>query len=263
MQRVIAEIGGRLQELDLPGPAEQIWSGVQWGRFEVPLTPAFWVSQAWMSGSGSEMDHRLGASLTEEIVFCLLGGHGTPAEVGVAASKRVCAALSARGSSAAFPQHELEMLLREPLLVRGRAVRYRFAAQRARYLAAALVQVAELNDAALDDVELRGALCALPGIGPKTASWIVRNRRCSDKVAILDIHIVRACVAMGVFPRDSNPATRYYDLERRFLQFCEATWSRASVMDAVMWTTMRRLSRALLRQLLGSFEGSVGAGGLH
>src|SRR3546814_6148465 len=93
------------------------------------------------------------------------------------------------------------------------------------------------------------ALPILPGIGPKTASWIVRNRRASDHVAILDVHIVRACSAIGVFPEGAQPARRYADLEQRFLAFCEATQSRASAMDAVMWSTMRSLSRGLLQQL--------------
>jgi thermostable 8-oxoguanine DNA glycosylase len=249
VQRVIADIDGRFQYLELPDPVAQIWPGLSWGRFEEPLTPAFWASQAWMATPKRDTDYRLGASLVEEVVFCLLGGHGTPAEVGLAASRRVSAALSCR-SSATIPQFDLEILLREPLIVRGRPVRYRFAAQRARYLSATLSRLTELNEEELDDIGLRDALCAFPGIGPKTASWIVRNRRASDRVAILDIHIVRACAIMGVLAEHGDRARRYYDLERRFLRFCAATGSRASAMDAIMWATMRRLSRAFLQQFV-------------
>ena len=249
MQRVIAEIGGQFEELELPDPAVAVWPGLSWGRFEEPLTPAFWVSQAWMSAPKRDSDYRLGASLAEEVVFCLLGGYGAPAEVGLAASRRVCAALSCQTSTTIL-QSEIESLLREPLIVRGRPVRYRFAAQRARYLAGAISGLSEVNEETLDDIELRDVLCTFSGIGPKTASWIVRNRRGSDRVAILDVHIVRACAIMGVFPKDGNPARRYYDFERHFLQFCEATQSRASAMDAVMWATMRRLSRAFLQQFV-------------
>lgn len=43
-QRVIASINGRFQELELPEALAVVWPGLSWGRFEEPLTPAFWVS---------------------------------------------------------------------------------------------------------------------------------------------------------------------------------------------------------------------------
>lgn len=249
MQRVIATIDGRYQELELPDALTVVLPGLMWGRFEEPLTPAFWVSQAWMSQPTRDSDYRLGENLREEVIFCILGGHGAPAEVGLAASRRVCAALSSSRAET-ISRTQLELMLREPLIVRGRPIRYRFAAQRARYLASALSRLPDLNEDSLDDIEFRDALCALAGIGPKTASWIVRNRRASDRIAILDVHIVRACVITGIFPKNTHPARRYRDLELRFLQFCEATRSRASAMDAIMWWTMRRLSRVFLQQLI-------------
>lgn len=249
VQQVIAEVGGCFQSLSLPDATAPVWPGLSWGRFDEPLTPAFWASQAWMAKPSRDEDYRLGRTLREEVIYCLLGGHGAPAEVGLAASDRVCRALRSTGNPKPS-RAELERLLREPLSVRGRSVRYRFAAQRAHYLAGALDRIAEIERDQLGDVALRDTLCSLPGIGPKTASWIVRNRRASDHVAILDVHIVRACSAIGVFPEGADPARRYADLERRFLAFCEATQSRASAMDAVMWSTMRSLSRVLLQQLV-------------
>ena len=53
-------------------------------------------------------------------------------------------------------------------------------------------------------VMLRDALTAIPGVGLKTASWAVRNHRASDSVAVLDVHIVRACEHLGVFPARSD-----------------------------------------------------------
>jgi endonuclease III len=41
---------------------------------------------------------------------------------------------------------------------------------------------------------------SLPGIGPKTASWIARNWLDADDVAILDIHIMRVGQVIGLFP---------------------------------------------------------------
>ncbi|MBD3833029.1 MAG: endonuclease III domain-containing protein [Brevundimonas sp.] len=248
MQRIIGGSDGNYRFLDLPGADEWVVPGVRWGAFEHALTPAFWVSQAWLEGAPEE-GFRLCNTLTEEVVTCLLGGHGAPAEVGLAASQRVIDALGADPEG----RHDLawaEGLLKEPLTVNGRQIRYRFASQRAKYLAGTLAGLSDIEEDNLDDLGLRDALCGLPGIGPKTASWIVRNRRGSDEVAILDVHIVRACVHMGVFPEKADPARHYLDLERRFLDFCIGANARASLVDAVMWGTMRQLDRSLMKLLI-------------
>ncbi|MBB4041653.1 thermostable 8-oxoguanine DNA glycosylase [Microvirga flocculans] len=249
MQQVIAKIAGTYAALDLPDPDAWLMPGIRWGSFEHALTPAFWVSQAWMSDEAQAPSFRLGKTLVEEVVVCLLGGHGMPAEVGLAASDRICKALADTADNL-LSDEECERLLLEPFLVGGRPVRYRFARQRARYLAGTLRGLKAIDEAGLSDVAFRDALCTLPGIGPKTASWIVRNRRASDAVAILDVHIIRACQIMGVFPESACPARHYLGLEKRFLDFCLAAGARASVVDAVMWGTMRRVSKRLLNQLI-------------
>ena len=249
MQQVIASFGSEYRFLDMPAPEEWVMPGVRWGYYEHPLTPAFWVSQAWMADDLRRDGFQLGRTLAEEVAACLLGGHGIPAEVGLAAYARVRDELHARATSV-LPATVLENLLLSPLTVGGRQIHYRFARQRARYLAGALEKLQRLEEISLNDIALRDALCTLPGIGPKTASWIVRNRRSSDAVAILDVHIVRACTYMGVFSQYSDPARRYRDMEGSFLTFCARTNTRASVLDAVMWGTMRTISARLMRILL-------------
>lgn len=255
MQRVIGGSDGQYRFLELPDAEEMLMPGVRWGSFQHALSPAFWISQAWL-GDRPNINFELTSTLPEEVTTCLLGGHGAPAEVGLAASARIVAALRESGGHV-LERDALHALLLEPLDVRGRKVRYRFASQRATYLAGALNGLRDIVESELSDVELRDALCALPGIGPKTASWIVRNRRASDEVAILDVHIVRACEHMGVFPIGADPSRRYYALERQFLDFCACGDVRPSVVDAVMWATMRKLSRAMLKLLVdpqGAFE---------
>jgi thermostable 8-oxoguanine DNA glycosylase len=249
MQRVVGKFGERFDFLDLPAPETFLLEGLRWGVFDHPLTPAFWVAQAWMAGKPPQNSFQLGRSLAEEVVFCVLGGYGIPAEVGFAAAQRVCNALP-QLSSAAGRQSQIQNLLTLPLQIASRRIKYRFAAQRAGYLARALEMLSNIDERALSDVELRDALLLLPGIGPKTASWIVRNRRSSNEVAILDVHIVRACGIAGIFPHAADPARRYLELERKFLTFCRATGSAASSMDAVMWSTMRALSRKFIQQLV-------------
>jgi thermostable 8-oxoguanine DNA glycosylase len=249
VQRVIAEIGGGYRFLDLPEPAEFLMPGIRWGSFEHPLTPAFWVSQAWMEGEPTSTSFQLGKTLVEEVVLCLLGGHGAPAEVGLAAFARVREEL-AQDDDALLSRERCETLLLEPLMINGRRIHYRFARQRAKYLAASLRFLKLIDEEALGDIDFRDSLCRLPGIGPKTASWIVRNRRASDKVAILDVHIVRACRIMRVFPERSDPSRNYRELEARFLEFCHNARARASVMDSTMWGTMRKMSKRLLNRLV-------------
>lgn len=251
MQQVIAKIAGKYAFLELPHEDEWLMAGVRWGRFEHALTPAFWISQSWMMGKVPSTSFQLGKSLVEEVVVCLLGGHGMPAEVGLAASERVCVAIR-ETPDGILPYDVCERLLLEPLRIGGRSVRYRFARQRAKYLVGSLQGLRQIAESELADLELRDALRCLPGIGPKTASWIVRNRRGSDAVAILDVHIVRACQIMEVFPHRADPARHYSRLEQTFLNFCARGNARPSVLDAVMWATMRTLSRPLLTRLIDS-----------
>jgi thermostable 8-oxoguanine DNA glycosylase len=250
MQQVISRANNELRFLDLPDPEFELMPAVAWGRHEEALTPAFWVATAWQWDFPAQPQFQLGRTLAEEVAVCILGGYGLPAEVGLAAFDRVAARLRADSQIALPDEAELLEMLSVPLNIRGRRIRYRFAKQRSRYLARALERVNLIDEDTLNDIGLRTALCDLPGIGPKTASWIVRNRRASDEVAILDVHIVRACQIMGVFPERSDPARSYARLESLFLEFCRGVGVRASVMDAVMWATMRNLSKKLLRFLL-------------
>lgn len=249
MQRIVGAFDGHFDFLDLPDPEAPLLGDLRWGAFEHPLTPAFWVAQAWLAGKPSEDGFQLGRSLEEEVVYCILGGYGIPAEVGLAAAERVCSELP-HLSDAADRLSLLQDLLTHPLQIAGRSVKYRFAAQRAEYLARALSMLSAVEERELSDIAFRKALLELPGVGPKTASWIVRNRRASNEVAILDVHIVRACRIMGIFPRTSDPTRRYFELEERFLEFCRVTGSAASSMDAVMWSTMRALSQKFMQQLV-------------
>lgn len=57
-------------------------------------------------------------------------------------------------------------------------------------------------------------------IGPKTASWIVRNYRKSDCVAIIDIHIHRAGLLAGFLILKTIYKKITLKWKRSFLNFC-------------------------------------------
>lgn len=237
--------------LALPTPRAHVVPGIPWGSFDHLFTPAFWASQVWFAQDQlSPGVHRIGRTLREEVAACLLGGYGIPAEVGVAAYRRIRSeGLLARGASA----EGILAALSRPLEVRGRQVCYRFARRKASLLAQSLARLdAEQPPESYVDRQYRDWLTTLPGIGLKTASWITRNRRDSDEIAILDIHVFRACRIVGLFPTGTSVERHYIDLERLFLEFARALRVRASALDAVIWSFMRnahRLALASVRRL--------------
>jgi thermostable 8-oxoguanine DNA glycosylase len=142
-------------------------------------------------------------------------------------------------------QELLEEALGEPFNIRGRERRYRFPKQKACYLSRCLARLDGFAPEEWSDITLRESLADFPGIGPKTASWIVRNYRDSDAVAILDVHIIRAGRMIGIFGSFADPQRNYYALEQRFLALAKALNVRASLLDALIWDQMRRMSHAL------------------
>src|SRR3954463_6907536 len=90
MQVMHAIISGAPRQRLLPEATDQVLPGVVWGAFDELLTPAFWLGQAWQHEAlGTFSDLRLGRSLVEELAACLLGGFGMPAELGLAAYRRL------------------------------------------------------------------------------------------------------------------------------------------------------------------------------
>jgi thermostable 8-oxoguanine DNA glycosylase len=221
-----------------PPPDRQVLAGVRWGRHDCLFTPAYWAAQAWYHAPELEAAPiRLGRTLAEEVVACLLGGHGAPAETGLAAFDAVRRAGLLDGGSVSAKQ--VEAVLTQPLLIRGRSVRYRFARMRSAYVAGALAALSRGEVAQTSHRDFRDGLTRIRGIGPKSASWITRNWLYSDQVAVLDVHVFRAGLIMGLFTRRLRIERDYAALERRFLDLAAAIQVRASRLDALIWRQMR------------------------
>jgi hypothetical protein len=237
-------------QIEIPSAETPLMKGIQWGAVDAFPSPAYWQYQVVARRlAGRPPSYKLGRTLTEEVGACLLGGHGIPAAVGIAAYEK----LRKLGAFAGTPPSagQIETWLREPLQVGTRWVRFRFAAQRARYLAAALPLVRSAP-VFVQGRSLRDCLLKLPGIGPKTASWVARNWLDADDVAILDIHITRVCRAIGLFPRGLTVERHYFQLEEQFLQFSAALNVRPSELDAVIWYEMAsstKMARFVMEQL--------------
>lgn len=223
--------------MELPGPDDEVMPGVLWGSVDAFPTPAYFAFQVVARRLlGRPPSYSLGRTLLEEVGACLLGGHGISGEVGIAAYEH----LRGKGAFAAdgtHSQEQLERWLREPITVGKRRVHYRFAAQKARYLSQALPMMRNVPETSVGR-ELRDWLLCLPGVGLKTASWVVRNWLHADDVAILDIHIMRVGQLAGVFPRRLTVERHYHELERLFLQFSAALDIRPAELDAVIWSEL-------------------------
>jgi len=246
-QTVIALRGSRVERLHLPSADTEIVFGVRWGRFEDFFTPAFWKSRSWIDGESSQLENYLiGRDLREEIAACLLGGFGMPAEIGLAAFHRLRDDCLLNGHSS---QVQIEYALMQPLVVNGRTVRYRYPHTKARFLSVAMKRLNTETPPLHSSLELRDWLMTFSGIGPKTASWITRNFLHSDDVAILDIHIIRAGLLMGLFPPDHSITKDYFQMEQRLVAFSRSINVKLSKFDSMIWCYMRCLNALAIEAL--------------
>jgi thermostable 8-oxoguanine DNA glycosylase len=210
--------------------AGQRWS-TRWGRYDAFGSPAYWVDQT-VRGTYEPAPQSQRADLLGEIVFCLLGGFGVSAESAGAAHQVVMNAIAEGHTSAAA----LTEALRAPLPPRGR--RYRFPRQRADRIAIAISHF-QAAPPPPEPLCLRSWLLDLPGVGPKTAAWVVRNHTGSDDVAIIDIWLVRALTRAGVFLDSWRVDRDYGRYEDAFLSYADQGKVRASALDLCIWSQAR------------------------
>src|SRR5687768_5170509 len=114
MQESLALIRGELRRLLLPDPESTLMPGLPWRRHDEIFTPAYWAAQTWMYAEEAPDHYRLGRTLEEEVLACLLGGHGIPAEVGLAAFERIRGIIHASPESL-LEDAAIEAVLAEPL----------------------------------------------------------------------------------------------------------------------------------------------------
>lgn len=210
-----------------------------WGSPLVFGTAAYWLLQCHLYAWNREApSFALGANLFEETVACLLGGYGIPAEVGLAAFHEL-RKLGLTDMSQPPAEEDVLAVLRAPLSIGEKKVHYRFPRLKAKYIAAAGRHFQDTLPASPTSVELRDWLLEIPGIGLKTASWIVRNSTKANDVAIIDIHIRRAGVHAGFFRSSWEPGRDYAVMEKAFLSFATQAAVPAAALDTIMWLQMR------------------------
>lgn len=234
-------------ELELP-PSDARLShmpNIRWGKAGQMFSPSFWRFQHWVE---IEIEPkaapccRLGnGTLFEEVIACLLGGHGLPAETSLAYFRKM------KSTGFLCEQRSLEdvtQFLREPVLIGGSPRRYRFWKSKAKAIWSIMAQhrnqIEALECSNLSAPQTRNKLAELPGIGLKTASWICRNWMDCDEMAVLDIHILRALANLGCTVPPIHDPKRYLEVENQFLAFAKSLQLPARTLDLVMWAIGRQ-----------------------
>ena len=236
---------GKVLELHLPDPFNEVIPGVNWGFFDELFTPAYWAVQIWLDSESQRYSmYSIGETLEEEVAACLLGGFGIQAEVGLAAFELI----KEKGllSAGSLTEDDFIEVLCEPLNIGESQVHYRFPRRRAYYLSKSFEILSREKPPEGNDREFRNWLMTnLPGVGPKTASWITRNWLKSDQVAIIDIHIQRVGMHVGFFYKSDSVTKNYFDMELKFLDFAKGLGVRPSILDNLIWQQMREVGYAL------------------
>jgi thermostable 8-oxoguanine DNA glycosylase len=210
------------------------------------MWPAFQQAYEELVAPGALADE---PELRRELLFCLLGGHGITFEMS-------CSALLAVEELDIFDashdpdglQDQLVALLTErryhPLRVDGTMRRYRFPRRKAELIRQARTWVlaagslTEHFSARSCEHDRRTWLVGCPGVGPKSASWVLRNTGWASQLAILDVHILRAMTDAGVIAEVRLPVD-YEAVERCFLDWCERLGAAPGVFDLFLWEWQR------------------------
>ena len=222
----------------MPSADQELMPGVYWGTCAELFTPAYWKLQyTCHEHSFDETFYHIGENLIHEVCACLLGSYGVKSELGLLAFHRL------HDEGLLIPGvtiEDLEESLSIPFYSgTDQQVRYRFASQKARYLSEFLGRpdLNQIND--LEDLELREWLLSIKGVGLKTASWVTRNWLCSERVAILDIHIQRAGVLAGFVKPYQNVQRNYFEIEAAYLDFCRCLAVNPANLDSLIWLQLK------------------------
>ena len=188
--------------------------------------------------------------IENELLFCLMGGFGITYEHGRSAAEVIW---QLRPFSEEWQDHDLfEAVLDElmqaqfvPTKADGTLSRYRFPRRKASMIVKArnwLLLNSPLDQRLLlmvSSKERRSFLCDCPGVGLKTASWLLRNLGMGDELATIDIHVIRALSEAGRVPDNMRMPRDYELVEEAFLEWCYELNASPAAFDLFVWHWQR------------------------
>lgn len=186
--------------------------------------------------------------LRAQLLFCLIGGHGISYEHNLSVADRLWALGLFRSDECQLGKRLIEAQLRkaqfDPPRRDGQLRRYRFPKRKADLLYRAQLwlrdypSLAATLTAIKDERDRRDLLCDCPGIGPKSASWLLRNCGYAERLAVLDIHVLRAMQSCGRIDR-ADLARDYEFVEAAYLGWCREYDADPARFDLLVWDFSR------------------------
>ncbi len=184
--------------------------------------------------------------LRAELACCVLSSQ-VPYEMASAAASRL-RRRSLLHPNAPYYARALEDALLEPLYVNASWRRYRFPRSRAGQLASTFRRLAARQDGLsglirveADPEATRSLLMReVDGFGLKQASMFLRNIGLSFDLAILDRHVLRYALAVGLTGSPDRPLTydRYLELEERLRGYASRLRWPVGYLDWAVWIVM-------------------------
>ena len=185
-----------------------------------------------------------------ELLFCLMGGFGITYEHGRSATEVIG---QLRPFSEEWEDVDLLKAISDALMqpqfgpakADGTPRRYRFPFQKASTIVKArnwlhyngpiYQRLLELES----DRERRGFLDDCPGIGLKTASWLLRNLGMGEGLATIDVHVFRALAEAARIPSNAQMPRDYELVEEAFLEWCNELHASPAAFDLFIWHWQR------------------------
>lgn len=228
----------------------------QAGSVTIPTRSTFDLASAWATCAEvycrvamPESSAPTRAQFERELLFCLLGGFGISFELALSASTTLWELdpFAPRWDEAEILDricHELSQRQFEPRNTSGSLRRYRFPNRKAHLIMGARRWLAVTGPVHQTLIELEGEqerrrlLCNCPGIGPKSASWLLRNLGMASRLAILDVHLIRALQEAGRITTETLPRD-YEAVEAAFVAWCDQLGAPPAAFDLFVWEWQR------------------------
>ena len=213
------------------------------------LCPEIWDNMQ----SITEVEHSEEA-LWEELVCCVLSS-----QVKFELSQEVTQNLKRNGLLGLelldyLYEGRLGDLLRSPVMVDGRFIKYRFPNTKAKQIAAAReniygsgVGLRELLGKYTEPSELRTALVKfVPGLGMKQASMYLRNVSNSFELAVIDSHVLKYMNVMNMVKKVPSTVSKaqYLVKENMLTEHAEKFGYPVGCVDYAIWIVMRVARKA-------------------
>jgi N-glycosylase/DNA lyase len=188
----------------------------------------------------------------ETFVFCILASQVT-SEKARKACGRIMSHVPFFDSKTSFTRLE-EQIISE---LKHKDIRHRFPYSKARQIAHSWFAFAQVRDE-FDEYLLafsserqarQHVVATFPGLGMKQASMMLRDIGYSNKLAIIDTHILWYFAQSMNLETSGVTTKQYLELEDRLIQQADRYRVEPNVLDAAIWAAVRSLkARACLTQ---------------